>query len=88
MKKDAITNLSQKEKYTLDRQLARLQPKVIDAKHKYEALVSQYVELLDKRHPEKAEERLKETLFQAYQKSPRSLEQILAYMAGENVEIE
>ena len=84
MKKDAVTGLSKKEMDTLDHQLERLQTKIIEAKHKYDALVSQYSELLDKRHPEKTEERIKETLFQAYQDSPRSLEQILAYMAGED----
>ena len=45
--------LSPKEKDSLDKQLARLEPKIVDAKHKYEDLVSQYHELYEKRHPEK-----------------------------------
>ena len=57
---------------------------MINAKYKYEELVSQYAELLDKRHPEKKAERIKETLFEAYTNSERSLEQILSYMAGED----
>ena len=76
--------LSQKEKDTLDRQLSRLEPKIVDAKHKYEELVSQYAELLEKRHPEKREERIKEELFKAYQNSNRSLDQILSFMASEH----
>ena len=76
--------LSQKEKDTLDRQLARLEPKIVDAKHKYEDLVSQYAELLEKRHPEKREERIKEELFRAYQNSNRSIDQILSFMASEH----
>ena len=47
--------LSQKEKDSLDKQMSRLEPKIVDAKHKYEDLVSQYSELFEKRHPEKRE---------------------------------
>ena len=75
--------LSQKEKDSLDKQMSRLEPKIVDAKHKYEDLVSQYHELYEKRHPEKREERIKEELFKAYQNSNRSLDQILSFMAGE-----
>ena len=54
--------LSQKEKDSLDKQMSRLEPKIVDANHKYEDLVSQYSELFEKRHPEKREERIKEEL--------------------------
>ena len=54
-----------------------------ERKHKYDELVSQYSELLEKRHPEKKEERIKEELFNAYRNSNRSLDQILSFMAGE-----
>ena len=69
--------LSKKEKNSLDKQLARLEPKMLDAKHKYDELVSKYAELYEIRHPEKREERIKEELYQAYQNSHRPLEQIL-----------
>lgn len=76
--------LSQKEKDSLDKQLAKLEPKIVDTKHKYDDLVSQqYSELLEKRHPEKREERIKEELFKAYQNSNRSLDQILSFMTSE-----
>ncbi len=74
--------LSKKEKNSLDKQLARLEPKMLDAKHKYDELVSKYAELYEIRHPEKREERIKEELYQAYQNSHRSLEQILSFMAS------
>ena len=74
--------LSKKEKNSLDKQLARLEPKMLDAKHKYDELVSKYAELYEMRHPEKREERIKEELYQAYQNSHRSLEQILSFMAS------
>ena len=79
----ATPELSQKEKDSLDKQLARLEPKIVDAKHKYKDLVSQYSELLEKRHPEKREERIKEALFNAYKNSNRSLDQILSFMASD-----
>ena len=48
--------------------------------------MSQYHELYEKRHPEKRDERIKEELFNAYQNSNRSLDQILSFMAGEEWE--
>ena len=78
--------LSQKEKNKLDRQMERLEPKLETAKQKYDTILSRYKELFDKRHPEKKAERIKETLYQAYRESRHSLDQILAYMAGEDDE--
>ena len=78
--------LSKKEMDALDRQMERLESKIVEVKHKYEALVSEYAKLREKRHPEKKAERIKETLYQAYVNSERSLEQILAYMSGEDDE--
>ena len=83
MEDKKLPELSQKEKDSLDKQLARLEPKIVDAKHKYDDLVSQYAEIFDKRHPEKREERIKEELFRAYQNSNRSLEQILSFLASD-----
>ena len=40
----------------------------------------------DQRHPEKQQEYVKETLYQAYLHSQRSLEQVLIYMAMPDVE--
>ena len=77
------SELSQKEKDSLDKQMARLEPKIFETKHKYDELMSKYNELFEKRHPEKREERIKEDLYKAYQNSNRSLKQILAFMAGE-----
>lgn len=80
--KETTTALSKEEELALDRQLEQLEPQIADAKRKYDALVSQYAELFEKRHPEKQEDHIKETLFRAYQKSDRTMEQILTYMAG------
>ena len=81
-----MSELSQNEKDELDRQMKSLEPEIIDAKHKYEELVSQYQDLLERRYPEKREERIKETLFQAYKNSDKTLDQILAIIAGDDDE--
>ena len=83
---DNMAGLSQKEKDQLDKKLESLQVKICDAKQKYDDLLSQYSELFEKRYPEKKEDRIKDSLYQSYQKSHRSLEQILSYMAGEDPE--
>ena len=36
--------------------------------------------LHDRRHPERREEAIKETLYKTYLKSPKSLEQVINYM--------
>lgn len=77
-------DLSPQEKESLDRQMEQLEPILFEAKDKYDELLSKYHELYEKRHPEKREERIKETLFQAYRESDRSLDQILSFMAGED----
>jgi len=76
--------LSEEEKEALDRKMELLRPRMSKAKKQYEDLVSQYAELLDRRHPERREEQLKEILFQAYRRSDKSLEEVLAYMSGED----
>ena len=83
---DNMAGLSQKEKDQLDKKLENLQVKICDEKQQYDSLLSQYSELLEKRYPEKKEERIKDSLYKSYQKSHRSLEQILSYMAGEDLE--
>ncbi len=74
--------LSEKEKKALDRKIEVLKPKMVKAKQQYDALISQYTVLMEQRYPEKKEARLKETLFQAYMKSDRSLEETLAFLSG------
>ena len=75
--------LSKKEQAVLDRKIERLETKIVEVKHNYDELLSQYTELSELRHPEKKRERIKETLYSAYCKSNRSLDEILAFMAGD-----
>ena len=80
-----IPKLPEKEQKALDRKLAALEPKLQKAKEQYDTLADEYKELWDKRHPEKQQEYVKETLYQAYLHSQRSLEEVLIYMAMPDV---
>lgn len=75
--------LTAKEKAALDRKMEQIKPKLVKAIKQYDDLISQYAELQERQRPELKEERLKDTLFEAYRKSNRTLEEILAYMADD-----
>ena len=49
--------LSQKEQTVLDRKMEQLEAKIVEVKHNYDELLSQYTELSELRHPEKKQER-------------------------------
>ena len=51
-----------------------------------DALADEYHKLWNQRHPEKQQEYVKETLYQAYLHSRRTLEDVLVYMAMPDVE--
>ncbi len=55
-----------------------LEPKMFQAKQQYDNLVSQYAELRDQRYPERREENVKNALYEAFQKSDRTLDENLA----------
>ena len=76
-----IPQLPEKEKKALDKKLQALEPKLFKAKQQYDVLSEEYHELWNRRHPEKQEEYVKETLYKAYLHSRRTLEEILIYMA-------
>lgn len=78
-----VPELSDQEKKALEQEMEQLEPRMFKAKKEYEAIVAQYAKLLERRYPEREEERIKDTLYKAYQKSERTLEEILAYITGE-----
>ena len=78
--KNVIPELTEKEKLELGKQIARLEPKVFKVREEYEKLLDQLAELHDRRHPERREKAIKETLYKTYLKSQKSLEQVINYM--------
>lgn len=80
-----ITEMTVEEKKrieALDKEIESLQDKVFKAKSEYDALVEQLLELVEQRYPERKEEHLKETLYNAYRKSDWSLEEVLSFLDG------
>ena len=66
------------DKYTeLDKKIEELQDKVFKKRDEYNALVEELAVLIDERHPERRTERIKESLYEAYRKSGRPLDEII-----------
>lgn len=61
----------------LDKKIEELQEIVCEKHKEYNALVEELAVLLDERHPERKTERIKDTLYEAYMNSGRSLDEII-----------
>ena len=75
----AEKELTEAEKKKLDRKIEQLEKRISKIHQEYDTLTEELEEVLLERHPERREERIKETLYHAYQKSSRSMEEILVY---------
>ena len=75
-----IPKLTEEEKQELDKQIKELEEKIHPIHQELEKLLDQLAELNDRRHPERREEVIKETLYRTFLKSPKSLEQVVSYM--------
>ena len=73
---ESLKELTKEEIEALDRQMKELEPKLHEAGRIYDEICEQYRDLIEKRYPERKEDRMKEMLYDAYKKSNRSLEQI------------
>lgn len=61
----------------LDRQIEILQKKVIQKHHEYNELTEQLSVLLEERYPERKRDRIKDSLYEAYEQSGRALDEIV-----------
>lgn len=75
-----LTAAEKKKLESLDKRIEKLEDKVAAKKHEYDDLTEQLMRLLDERHPERKEERVKESLYKAFQKGGLSLEEALALL--------
>ena len=82
MNDDKASELTKEEKDELDEKIEQLRPKMFEEKEKYDAIVAEYAELLDKRYPERRPERIKEVLYEVFINSNKSLNQVLDFMIG------
>ena len=79
----AEMELTEAEKKKLDRKIEQLEKRISKIHQEYDTLTEELEEVLLERHPERREERIKETLYHAYQKSSRSMEEILVFMESD-----
>lgn len=80
--------LIEADKKKLNQKIEQLKKKVSKAREEYDALIEELEQLLLERYPERKEENIKKTLYAAYQKSHRSMEEILAFMEGRDDDID
>jgi len=74
---EAMTLMSDNRSENLDRQIEILKEKVFLKHNEYNELKEQLSKLLEERYPERKTEKIKERLYEAYQQSGRSLEDII-----------
>lgn len=59
----------------LDKKIEKLKDKAIVKKKEYDDLMDQLTKLMEERYPEQKEARIKDSLYQAYQKSSLTLDE-------------
>ncbi|MDF1618767.1 hypothetical protein [Petrocella sp. FN5] len=72
-----INEVERKRIAALDKKIERLQEKIVQKHKEYNALTEELQKLLDERYPERNAERVKDVLYDAYQKSDKSLEDVI-----------
>lgn len=84
MKNMSVADKKQIE--ALDKKIERLKEKIIIKRREYDELTGELQKLLDERYPERKTERVKQTLYDAYIKSEKSLESVLEFMENQDDE--
>lgn len=74
---EEILVMDKKRNAELDKKIEILQNKVIEKHHEYNSLAEELSVLLDERYPERKIELVKESLYEAYVKSGRALDEII-----------
>ena len=72
-----MTVVERKRMVALDKRIKKLQEKVIQKHKEYDVLTGDLQKLLDERYQERNTERVKAALYDAYQKSDKSLEDVI-----------
>jgi flagellar biosynthesis component FlhA len=80
-----IIEVERKRIETLDKKIEKLQDKIVQKNKEYNALTGELQKLLDERYPERNAERVKEALYDAYQKSDKSLEDVIELIRNPDI---
>ena len=83
-----MTAAEKKRIESLDKRIEKLQDQISEKRRGYDTLTDELQKLLDERHPERKEERVKSRLYDAYLHSERPLDEILAFMEGRDEDID
>ena len=88
MEDKKMTVAERKRIESLDRRIENLEEKISAKRREYDVLTDELQQLLEERYPERKEDRIRIRLYEACQKSDRSLEEILTFMEGRDDEID
>lgn len=88
IKEKNLTNAEKKRIESLDKRIEKIQNKIAINRKEYDAMTKELQKLLEERYPEKKSEKIKNTLYEAYSHSDRSLDDILAFMEGRDNDID
>ena len=83
-----MTAAERKRIESLDKRIGELEEKISAKRKEYDALTDELQQLLEERYPEMKEDRIRTRLYEAYQKSDRSLDEIMAFMEGRDDDID
>lgn len=88
MEKMKMTVAEKKRIESLDKQIKRLEDRIVVKRHEYDALVEKLDQLLSERYPERNADTIKEKLYKGYVSSTRSMDEIMAFIEGRDDEID
>ena len=85
MNQNQMTNTEKKRIEALDQKIEKLKKKVIAKQSELDVIEEELMMLMEERHPERKEERIKQELYDAYLKNDKSVEEVIQLI--ENPEI-
>lgn len=88
IKEKNLTNAEKKRIESLDKRIEKIQNKIVANRKEYDAMTEELHKLLEERYPKKKPEKIKDTLYEAYSHSDRSLDDILAFIEGRDDDID
>lgn len=85
MNQNQMTNTEKKRIETLDKKIEKLKTKVFAKKNELDVIEEELMTLMEERHPERKEERIKQELYDTYLKSDKTLEEIVKLIMSPDI---
>ena len=80
-----MTNVEKKRIEALDKKIEKLKKKVIAKQSELDVIEEELMMLIEERHPERKEERIKQELYDAYLKNDKSVEEIIKLIENPDI---